>query len=88
MKTISALVGLVLAATLTPTAFADDAMTTRTVYRAYGDGPVRIGKADVVQVRFDGRKGDRVRLAGARCPVSLHGPSGAVVMRADWASGD
>jgi hypothetical protein len=50
---------------------------TRTVHRVYGEGPVVLGRADILNVRFPGKPGDRVRLTGnRRCPLSLHGPDG------------
>jgi hypothetical protein len=50
------------------------------VDREYGDGPVRLGSADVLKIRFHGRPGDRVRLSDvAWCPVSLLGPTGRIV---------
>ena len=41
---------------------------------------MKLGKADVLNVRFFGKRGNRVRLRGnLRCPLSLHGPDGKKV---------
>lgn len=49
------------------------------VHRSYGDGPVRTHQATFVRILFEGRRGDRVRLDGADCGFSLHGPDGRPV---------
>lgn len=38
----------------------------KTVVREYGDGPVRVERGQLLKLRFEGRKGDRVGLAATR----------------------
>lgn len=58
---------------LPSTASADMSTSTLDVVRQYGDGPVAVPAAvDRATVRFDGQRGDRVRLSGGNvCPESL-----------------
>lgn len=89
---LSVLAGLLLAPGSVPALAAPDSarfaavvepVTMLEVAREYGDGPVAVSAStDKVRIRFHARKGDRVRLFGARlCPLVLRGPSGVEVAR-------